>query len=121
MEYFVSASLEVSFFDDPNSQAHCGAADSGFSEYRWECTGLLLKGHKLAAEAAVTVVVVLLATTALSIIVNLKIVLAATAATQSARSTSGPPRPNRSRCGSARSAVYTGPCEACLCASAEIV
>ena len=80
LEYFVSASLEVSFFDDPNSQAHCGAADSGFSEYRWECTGLLLKGHKLAAEAAVTVVVVLLATTALSIIVNLKIGLAATAA-----------------------------------------
>ena len=76
MEYFVSASLEVSFFDDPNSQAHCGAE----SEYRWECTGLLLKGHKLAAEAAVTVVVVLLATTALSIIVNLKIGLAATAA-----------------------------------------
>ena len=34
----------------------------------------------MAAEAAVTVVVVLLATTALSIIVNLKIGLAATAA-----------------------------------------
>ena len=47
----------VSIFH-PNLAVHC-ASD------RWEC-GLLLKGHKLAAEAAV-------ATTALSIIVNLKI------------------------------------------------
>ena len=60
--YFVSALVSV--FHPNSSCAHC---ESGFSD-RWEC-GLLLKGHKLAAEAAAAVV----ATTALSIIVNLKI------------------------------------------------